>query len=237
MFAAAAGLCAQLAAASPAPAELPGTGHTLPRGTAVVHPLLVPSSIAAADRVEVRFPTLGVVFGPWAAIEVGLVQGDDVAVSVEVAGGAPWRLDAAMGAARVAVSGRAGRSWLTGTVGAGVSTGDVPLAVPGIANRVPAELLSGVPVGLAWDAPVSHRTAVRVAARIDPVSVALGPVELSAGARVITEIGQTVRASVGAALYGGPHPILDPLPPTLAPLLRADPLWLPVPTAEVWWRF
>ncbi len=221
-------------AAPPEPSELSGTGHTLPRGSATIHPIVGPSAVGLTDRVELHFPTFGVVLGAWAGVGLGLAQTDAVALSFELGAGAPWGGGSAFGSARFDLSVAAGSAWCTLQVGVGGSTGDVELSLLALAASVPQQVFVGIPVGAVVDLPVVGAGALRASGRVD-VSSWKTP-QLTAGLRWVQGLGRSTRFSLGVAVYGGPHPAPGLVRSYYWPLLQADPLWLPLPTAELWWR-
>ena len=59
-----------------------GNAYTVPKGSVKLHPLLR-SGIGATDFLDVKVPMLGFLLGPQFATEVGFIDTDTIAVSIE----------------------------------------------------------------------------------------------------------------------------------------------------------
>ena len=132
--------------------RLPGQAPQLERGDWVLRPFRA-SELGVWDRVELQTSVAGWLGAANLGLGVGLVDRDDVALSLRLAGARTWSFHGQrVGRIHLGMSVQVGPGWL------GVDGGGAILAEYGTQDCSEANRLAwAVPVRLAWDAPLRGR--------------------------------------------------------------------------------
>lgn len=216
-------------AAEPEPiasGEFRNTAFTLAPGAVTLHPLL-PTHVGLSDRVDLKFPILGQIGGPRASVEVGLLQQERVAVSIEPYGAINWGFRSGRGGATARFSAVVGAGQVNLNAGAyrgrfyDATDPDEPRFVP----------FFGAPLNLGYDLPLGDRDVVRIVGETDVSLLAYGTTQASVAASWNHAFGD-VRLALGVAGFVGWNPIQEVLD-GLAVAATVPPV---VPTFEIWWR-
>jgi hypothetical protein len=214
--------------------EFRNNAYTMEKGEYAIHPFLK-SHFGVADNVDVKVPLLGdLLLGPRGSVEIGLVQNDAFAVSIEPDAYFGWRgRDYGAGATGRATLGL-GEHRLNLSAGVGYRHAFLVDVDPNTEGDQ-SETVDGyvLPVNVGFDLALSDRSAVRFVGSSDLNYIGSG----EAGGIVGTNFNYAsgpIGFSVGfAVLYNGAGADIDI--PDESPI-QANTTIIPVPTAEIWFR-
>lgn len=214
--------------------EFRNNAYTMEKGESAIHPFLK-SHFGVADNVDVKVPLLGdLLLGPRGSVEIGLVQNDAFALSIEPDAYLGWRgRDYGAGATGRATMGL-GEHRLNLSAGFGYRHAFVADMDPDTEGDQSATVDGYVlPVNVGFDLALSDRSAVRFVGSSDLNYIGSG----EAGGIVGTNFNYAsgpIGFSVGfAVLYNGAGADIDI--PDESPI-QANTTIIPVPTAEIWFR-
>lgn len=217
--------------------EFRNNAQTMPKGAFTLRPFLR-SSYGITDRIDVKGPLLGQVFGPNVSVELGLLRTDALAIAFEPYLDAGWRFRnwEIGGVARVSVA--AGPGWVNLNVGGAVGhlyAVETVVDADGVETEVTIDApLRLVPVNVGYDWIVQERTWVRFVATTDAAALAVGRPPLTAGGSWTHAFGR-LRLALGAVLVVE-QPFRTPVPLPGQDRLLKSAIY-PAPTLELWGRW
>lgn len=234
-LAAAAALLPAVAAAS-APitsGEFRNTAHTLEKGGFVLHPIL-PSTYGISDRMDVKSSILGLIAGPNANLEIGLLDADGNTLSVEPSFSSDWGFSTPSAGLMVNDTLMMGDNRLNLRLGGNF------VQVPNFVLKDNGELVQegktvavGVPLAVGYDLVKSDQVEWRFTGNVNLVGLVDSPSALL-GFTWNKAMAQKFRLALGAAAYVGQNPLAG-LPGGFFDDIKV--LVLPLPQLELWWRF
>lgn len=217
--------------------EFRNNAWTLPKGAFTLRPFLK-SSVGLTSRIDLKAPILGEILGPKVSVELGLVQTERLAISLEPYLDAGWRFrNWELGAvARVSVV--AGEGWVNLNVGGAaghVYATDLVRQPDGTKDEVvidaPVQL---VPVNLGYDWTLQERTWLRFVVTTDVAALAAAQTPFTVGVNWNHALGR-VRVALGGALVIE-KAVRAPVPVPGQERLVGGATY-PAPTVEVWGRW
>lgn len=204
-------------------AEFQNTAHTLPKGEVCLHPFLLPTSVGVTDRIELKSTLLSLFWSANIAMEVGILQGEETAVSVEAGTYSSWDRLTAGGYGKGYFSQAVGKNRVNAHLGANY---DVTKGFPTTTSML----------GLGFDLNAAPDTNFRLEAEIDPYTMATWG-ELSArGSFTWNRSWALFRLSLGLGVWVGEF---DDLRYWIARMGMQPPAFyaFPYPTVAMWWKF
>jgi hypothetical protein len=214
--------------------EFRNNAYTTQRGDVVLHPLLK-THIGLAKGLDVKFPILGQIAGPRASVELGLVQGDAFALSIEPEAGASWSGGSFHGNAVARTTIGVGEHRFNLSAGGGYTHATIT-TIDADGNETTSSLdFALIPVNLGFDLVATDRTTVRFVANTDVGAILATDVKAGlVGFNWNHAAGDKFRVSAGVAAYVGENPITDLLD-SIGIEGGPDLATLPLPTLELWW--
>lgn len=213
--------------------EFRNTAQTLEKGRFALHPIL-PSTYGINDFMDVKSSILGLIGGPNASLEVGLVDGDGYALSVEPAASTSWNFASLTGGVTVNNTLAMGENRLNLQVGGTFAqVPDFVLNDNGELVQQGSSTAIGVPIGVGYDLVKSDQVTWRFTGNTNLVGLGDNPSAILAFSWN-KALAQRFRLALGAGAYVGQNPLAG-LPGGLFD--NVNMLILPLPTLELWWKF
>jgi hypothetical protein len=206
--------------------EFRNTAQTTEKGEFVYHPLFLKSHMGISNRIDAKFPTLGLIAGPDLSIEVGIVDNDSLAFSVEPYGRSNWGFNTAGGGANLRFTKHLGSHRFNLSTGFGLGT------QPSLPEEDAPLMTYSVPVNTGFDISLKDTQALRITASTDVSVIDAGLTGAIVGVNYNTRVSKTFGLAAGVATYVGGNPItksgLDEI------LGINSPKVIPLPTFEMW---
>jgi hypothetical protein len=213
--------------------EFRNNAYTTEAGAFAIHPLMK-SHFGVTDRVDVKVPFVGEIFGPRGSVEVGLVQTERLAVSIEPEFALGWGFRQRFGGATARWTLASERGRMNFNVGGFYQRTEEPQSTTSPVD--PADLVSevlSVPVNVGYDLIASERTTWRFVGTTDAGAFARGVANGTVAFNWNHATGERFRVALGAGmLFGGLPDIVDDLD---GPVNVGELGILPYPTVELWW--
>lgn len=206
-----------------------GNAYTTEKGVFAMH-LLMRSAVGVTDAVDLKVSLLGLIAGPNASVEVGLLQGDGPRVSIEAGGFVGWLGTAYEGGGVLHLSVPFGAGMINLNAAGGVAT-----VATVVGNQIVVTSAPYARPEIGLDLFVGDRGAFVFSGRGDVLQLSTAGADVLAFNAMYAHTWDSFGMTIGTVVYR-----FDPLviPDGFFGNLPTPPAgWFPTPQFQLWARF